>query len=192
MKILSTLFVACIIISGTAMAMNYKSEYAGEETRLIKSLSPDDISDLQNGKGWGLAKAAELNGLPGPAHILEMEGEISLSAKQKNDILNLYNEMKVDAIRLGKKLVLLESDLDTQFANKTITNTSLVKAINGIEKVRAELRIVHLATHLQTPTILTREQVALYNELRGYSNNPCENIPEGHSEEMWKKHNGCN
>jgi hypothetical protein len=31
----------------------------------------------------------------------------------------------------------------------------------------------------------------LYNKLRGYSNDPCQNIPEGHNVEMWKKHNGC-
>lgn len=33
--------------------------------------------------------------------------------------------------------------------------------------------------------ILTPEQIALYNKLRGYSSDdPCENIPEGHDPEM--------
>jgi len=32
----------------------------------------------------------------------------------------------------------------------------------------------------------------LYNELRGYSSDdPCENVPEGHDPEMWKRHNNC-
>jgi len=44
------------------------------------------------------------------------------------------------------------------------------------------LRFVHLDTHLRTPDILSAEQINKYNTLRGYSSNdPCENIPEGHS-----------
>ncbi|MBT3972460.1 MAG: hypothetical protein HOE99_01485, partial [Acidiferrobacteraceae bacterium] len=49
------------------------SPYVGQETRVIKSLSAEDIDDLINGRGWGLAKPAELNGVPGPAHLLEMQ-----------------------------------------------------------------------------------------------------------------------
>ena len=57
---------------------------------------------------------------------------------------------------------------------------------------RAQLRFVHLSTHLKTPDILTLEQIKLYNELRGYSaDDPCTNIPAGHDPEMWKKHNNC-
>ena len=47
------------------------SPYAGEEARAIKSLSADDIAELQRGGGRGLAKPAELNGVPGPAHLLD-------------------------------------------------------------------------------------------------------------------------
>ena len=65
------------------------------------------------------------------------------------------------------------------------------KLVNEIEGVRAKLRIVHLSTHLKTPNILTERQIALYNELRGYSKDPYKNVPEGHNPEMWKKHNGC-
>ena len=61
---------------------SHKSKYAGEEKREIKSLSATDIEELQNGKGWGLAKAAELNGVPGPVHLLEMKEELELSAEQ--------------------------------------------------------------------------------------------------------------
>ena len=57
---------------------SHKSKYAGEEEREIKSLSDSDIEELQNGKGWGLAKAAELNGVPGPVHLLDMKGYMRL------------------------------------------------------------------------------------------------------------------
>ena len=168
-----------------------KSKYAGQESRKIKSLSQADIKELQRGGGWGLAKAAELNGYPGPAHILEMKDKINLSDKQELKIQSIYNEMKVEAIQLGKQLILLEIELNNAFSNKTINQSQLEKLVQDIEKTRAELRLVHLSKHLQTPDVLSNEQIALYNKLRGYSKDPCQNVPEGHDEQMWKAHNGC-
>jgi hypothetical protein len=170
----------------------YKSKYAGEEKREIKSLSETDIEELKNGKGWGLAKAAELNGMPGPAHLLEMKDEIDLSAKQIRAIEDLYKKMKQEAIPLGLELIALERELNNQFANRTITYESLGVLLESVAQVQKKLRYVHLATHLKTPHILTSGQIALYNKLRGYSSDdPCENIPNGHDPEMWKKHHNC-
>jgi Spy/CpxP family protein refolding chaperone len=171
---------------------SYKSKYAGEEKREIKSLSETDIEELKNGKGWGLAKAAELNGLPGPAHLLEMKDEIELSAKQVRAIEDLYKKMRQEAVPLGLELIELERELNNYFANRTITYELLGVLLERVAQVQKKLRYVHLSTHLKTPNILTPEQIALYNKLRGYSSDdPCENIPKGHDPEMWKKHHNC-
>lgn len=61
------------------------SPYAGLETRAIKSLSDADIETLRQGGGWGLALAAELNGVPGPAHLLELKDEIGLAGSGQRD-----------------------------------------------------------------------------------------------------------
>ena len=170
----------------------YKSKYAGEEKRAIKSLSEADIEELKNGNGWGLAKAAELNGVPGPAHLLEMKDEIDLSAEQVRAIQALYNKMKQDAIPLGLELIELEKELNSHFANRTISYELLGVLLERTAQVQKKLRYVHLATHLKTPNILTPEQIALYNRLRGYSSDdPCKNIPEGHDPEMWRRHHNC-
>ena len=169
----------------------YTSKYAGEEHREIKSLSPDDIKELRNGGGWGMAKAAELNGVPGPAHILEMEEEIGLTGEQRRVIQEIYREMKAEAITLGEQLVDLEWKLNSAFSNGNINQEFLEKNVKEIENVRSRLRIVHLSTHLETLNILTSEQITFYNQLRGYSKDPCKNIPKGHNAKMWKKHNGC-
>ena len=66
------------------------SSYAGQQQRSIKSLSDDDIVELQRGGGWGLAKAAELNGVPGPLHLLELKDKIPLSEDQIEQITALY------------------------------------------------------------------------------------------------------
>jgi hypothetical protein len=171
---------------------SYKSKYAGQEKRAIKSLSETDIAELENGKGWGLAKAAELNGMPGPAHLLEMKDEIALSTSQVGAIEDLYKEMKQEAIPLGLELIDLERKLNDHFANKTITVELLGAMLESIARVRKKLRYVHLSAHLKTPNIVTPEQIALYNQLRGYSSDdPCENIPKGHDPQMWKKHHNC-
>src|SRR4051812_39523929 len=56
--------------------------YAGQDARDIKSLSAEDIAELRRGGGWGFAKAAELNGMPGPAHLLELKDQIGLTPDQ--------------------------------------------------------------------------------------------------------------
>lgn len=171
----------------------YQSKYVGQEKRTIKSLSEDDILQLQNGEGWGLAKAAELNGMPGPAHVLQMKVQIALTKSQEEKINALYDDMKSKAIPLGKKLIKLEKKLNDSFAKRTMTQAQLNQQLDAIYKVQKKLRYVHLVAHLATPSILTSNQIEQYNRLRGYdSDDPCKNIPAGHDAKMWKKHNNCN
>jgi len=196
MKIKATSLVSIIILIPTLAfseaGSSHKSKYVGEEKREIKSLSATDIEELQNGKGWGLAKAAELNGVPGPVHLLEMKEEIDLSDEQIREIEDLYEKMKQEAVPLGLELIELERELNNHFANHTITDEILRQVLQKISKVHRQLRYVHLSTHLKTPDILQAEQITLYNKLRGYSSDdPCENVPKGHDPVMWKKHNNC-
>jgi hypothetical protein len=80
------IIAALAAFTGAALAQHGghgpASPYAGEQTRAIKSLSQDDIAELRRGGGWGLAKAAELNGVPGPAHLLELKDDIPLNEEQ--------------------------------------------------------------------------------------------------------------
>lgn len=186
--------VLIVFLGGGAgsSAGQHQSEYAGQEHRPIKSLSSDDLEDLRNGRGWGLAKAAELNGVPGPVHLLEMGEEIGLSDTQLEQIEALYAAMKERAIPLGLKLIELEGELDAAFVNRTADEAGLARLLEQIGGVYGDLRYVHLSAHLRTPDILTPEQIEKYNELRGYSSgDPCARVPAGHDPEMWKKHNNC-
>jgi hypothetical protein len=176
----------------TGSHTTYLSKYAGQESRDIKSLSQSDIEELRKGQGWGLAKAAELNGMPGPAHVLEMKDEIALDAKQAAEMEQLYIRMKRAAVPLGKELIQHERRLNRHFAHATMTDALLHELLGQIARVRKELRYVHLSTHLKTPEILTAEQISLYNRLRGYTTgDPCNHIPKGHDPQMWKRHHNC-
>ncbi len=171
----------------------YKSKYIGQEKRDIKSLSNEDIKELRTGAGWGLAKAAELNGLPGPKHILEMKKEIELTADQEKMVIDLYRNMNKEAIELGYKLIEYEKELNSRFAERNIDEKILDDLLEKISETYKALRFTHLSAHLKTPSILTESQINIYNKLRGYSSaNPCVNIPKGHDPVMWRKHNNCN
>ena len=96
-----------ILVFGFAAQANeeqhsHASKYVGQEARTIKSLSPDDIAELKRGGGWGLAKAAELNGVPGPAHLLELKDKIPLSDNQVSKIRSIFDGMKARAIAQGE------------------------------------------------------------------------------------------
>ena len=170
----------------------YTSNYIGQEKREIKSLSDEDIKELRAGAGWGLAKAAELNGLPGPKHILEMKKEIELTAEQEKMVIALYKDMNKEAVALGNKLIEYEEELNNRFAARNIDGKMLDELLGKISETYKSLRFTHLSAHLKTPSILTEDQIKKYNELRGYSSDdPCVNIPKGHDPVMWRKHNNC-
>jgi hypothetical protein len=79
--------------------------YAGMQTRPIKALSDQQIADLRAGRGMGLALAAELNGYPGPSHVLELADRLELSTDQRAGVQRLFDSMKAEAVPLGSKLL---------------------------------------------------------------------------------------
>ncbi|HIG52240.1 hypothetical protein CXT76_01895 [Candidatus Parvarchaeota archaeon] len=175
---------------------NTISPYVGQETRGIKSLSQQDVEGLLIGTGTpfgGMAKLAELNGYPGPRHVLDLADELELTNSQENQIELVYNEMNSEAIILGGEIISTEQELDNSFDGDSITSDYLEDKIDESAKIYGELRNVHLQAHLKMIDILTYEQVQKYNKLRGYSSNedPCENVPEGHDPIMWRMHNNC-
>ncbi len=168
------------------------SVYAGEETRLIKSLSEQDLEEIARGGGWGLARAAELNGVPGPTHLLELADQIGLSERQRDDIEAIRAQMQADAITAGERFVAAEQALDAAFQQGAPDAEALEPLVTEAGQARAALRLVHLNAHLLTLPLLTDAQVSRYSVLRGYSDDPCASVPDGHDADMWRSHNGCN
>jgi len=86
-------------------SVNAETPYAGMQTRSIKALSEQQVNDLGAGRGMGLALAAELNGYPGPSHVLELADKLELSADQRTKVQRLFDSMKAEAIPLGSRLI---------------------------------------------------------------------------------------
>jgi hypothetical protein len=159
---------ASIGLSLFASAAIAQSPYAGMQDRPIKALSEQQVADLKAGRGMGLAMPAELNGYPGPAHVLELADRLGLSADQRARVQSLFDSMKAEAVPLGAKLLDQEAALDRQFANRSITPETLKDRTAQIGVTQGELRNTHLKYHLQTAQILTHDQMQRYSMLRGY------------------------
>jgi hypothetical protein len=142
--------------------------YAGQQNRAIKALSAEEMRDLAEGRGMGLAKAAELNGYPGPLHVLELAEPLQLTAEQRAATEAIFRRMKADAQRLGAAILEAEATLDRRFEHRHIDRTSLQSATASLAALQGELRAVHLAAHLEQVAVLTPAQIAEYNQRRGY------------------------
>ncbi len=142
--------------------------YAGLQTGSIKTLSEQQIADLKAGRGMGLALAAELNGYPGPMHVLELADSLGLSADQRTRVRELFAAMKAEAVPLGEQLIAQEADLDKRFADKTMTPERLEASTNAIGVTTGALRRAHLKYHLSTLDVLSAAQAQRYAEVRGY------------------------
>jgi hypothetical protein len=161
--------LALLAACGSASAQH--QPYAGMETRAIKSLSDQQIADLNAGRGMGLALAAELNGYPGPMHAIELAQRLGLSPDQVAKLTGLFEAMKAETVPIGITLVSQERVLNEDFARKTVTPASLEANTQKIGATQAALRAAHLKYHLATVDVLTTDQVKRYNTMRGYSGN---------------------
>jgi hypothetical protein len=145
------------------------SPYIGLLDSPIRGLSVGEISDLENGAGAGFARAAELNGYPGPRHILDLKSELELNEDQLIQVQALYDEINGEARQLGAEILQMESDLELAFRDQTIDEDSLDKKVAALADKYGELRLLHLRTHLKAIDLLTSHQLVLYNQLRGYT-----------------------
>ena len=158
--------LTALLVSSATLA---QTPYAGMQTRGIKALSDSQITDLQAGRGMSLALAAELNGYPGPLHVLELADKLGLSAEQRGKVQQLFDSMKAEAASLGATLIEQEAELDRQFSGRTIAPESLRSMTAAIAATQGQLRATHLKYHLSTAALLSPQQIEQYAALRGYA-----------------------
>ena len=171
-----TALAALLSVSGLAPAAADApaSAYAGQEARAVKALSDQEVSGLLAGRGAGLAKAAELNGYPGPAHVLELAEPLHLDTAQVAATRQLMAAHNGRARQLGADLVASERELDALFANKQASPALIDQATQRVGALQARLRAEHLTTHLTQTALLSTEQVHQYSTLRGYAKAPAD------------------
>lgn len=172
--------LAVAVAAGPALAQHHGSSTghaesavpnstSGIEVRPVKALSDEAIADLRAGRGMGLALAAELNSYPGPLHVLILADELGLSPELRDRVAALRDAMTARTVPLGEQIIAEEGRLDDLFAERRVTPRTLAVATARIAAVQAELRTAHLEVHLTLRELLTPDQIAAYDRLRGYA-----------------------
>jgi Spy/CpxP family protein refolding chaperone len=162
------LVLAACVLTMPALSEQLSTPYAGQQTRTIKALSPEDVAQLLKGEGMGIAKSAELNGYPGPVHVLTLATQLGLTEIQRQQVTAIFEHMGAAAKPLGAEVIAREQTLDQLFAKSEITPERLAAKTAAIGELQGRLRAAHLAAHLETRALLSPDQIALYQRLRGY------------------------
>ena len=120
---------------------------------------------IERGEGFGMAMAADKAGYPGPKHILQLKEQLKLTAEQESAVTALMDAMKEKARSLGQQILKAEQQLEELFRAGR-SEAELREETYRIATLRAQLRWVHLETHLAARKLLTGEQLADYQRLR--------------------------
>ncbi len=158
--------LAFAAFSVAAAAQEPASSSADQDTA-VKSLTERDMRELRDGRGMGAGRVAELNGYPGPRHVLELANELELSDEQIEQTQLAFAEMRSSAVATGAEIIEAERSLDEQFAAQNVDPASVQTALTQIGVMRARLRYVHIEAHMKMREILTDEQIEAYGLLRG-------------------------
>jgi hypothetical protein len=162
------LVLLTLLASFVAASCSNLSPYTGYTERPIKALSDREVTSLKNGMGMGYALAAELNQYPGPMHVLEMARELELTAQQRQLTEQLMATHKQEAKLIGFELIDAERQLNDIFASKTATAENVTVHTQKVALIQAKLRASHLVTHVKQTVLLSPDQIARYQNLRGY------------------------
>lgn len=144
------------------------SPYAGQEHRKIKALSEQEISDYLNGRGMGTSKAAELNHYPGPRHVLDHAKQLGLSQQQTARTQEIYDAMSDESARIGRQIVQKEAELEALYATQQADAGNTQRIVRELASLQAEFRLAHLNAHLSMRQVLSSQQIATYDRVRGY------------------------
>lgn len=164
----ATLLSTAICLTAPQAARAQESPYVDYKLREIKALSPQQIEGYLEGSGMGFALPAELNGYPGPKHVMELADSLELSDAQRAATAEIFSQMRDEAQRLGRLIVRKEAELDSLFAARSLTADRLRALTAELGALEGELRAAHLAAHLAVTDHLTEHQRHQYARLRGY------------------------
>ncbi|HWQ03202.1 MAG TPA: hypothetical protein VNL38_01865 [Candidatus Nitrosotenuis sp.] len=159
-----------LLLLGVAAAAQHQhpaASTAGEKSATVNhhAFLDAERAAIERGEGFGMALAADRNGYPGPRHVLEWKKELQLTPQQESAMQKLFDEMRAKAVARGKEVLAAEARLEKYFAEGR-TEDELREETFRVSTLRAELRWIHLSTHLAAKKLLSPSQVQAYMKLR--------------------------
>ena len=121
---------------------------------------------VADGRGFGMAFAADQQGYPGPMHVLELKDRLALTPEQEARVRALMHAMFAESRPKSARLLDAEKRLRGLFAGGAADEAAVRAATADVERARAEVRLVHLLAHVKTREVLTDAQRRAYHEAR--------------------------
>lgn len=172
-RIAAVPMIGAVVFAATAIAQHaghkQSQPYSELAARPIKALSSHQIADLKAGRGMGLSLPGELNGYPGPKHVLELGDQLGLDTAQRQSATRLIAAMQFGAVGTGTVLIDLERRLEALFADQSATSADIQDLTGQIGAAQSRLRSIHLQAHLLMRDALKPEQIRRYAMLRRYN-----------------------
>ncbi|MBW3582065.1 MAG: Spy/CpxP family protein refolding chaperone [Euryarchaeota archaeon] len=170
LSLVATLLVSgCLADPEKADPQATTSPYVDQLSSSIRGLSEKEIADLSSGAGMGYARPAELNGYPGPLHVLELAEELGLSKQQRDEVQAIREAMLEAAVPLGKEYLEVYAAFEKRFREGSADAETVRVFSDRLGEIDGALRAVHLDAHLTTREVLSEHQRHEYDRLRGYS-----------------------
>lgn len=138
----------------------------GDGHRLAQACAAQFEQVVAEGRGFGMAFAADQNGYPGPMHVLELRERLALTQDQVAKMEALMGAMFAESRPKSTRLLEAEDRLRRLFAGGGAAEAAVRAAVAETERARTDIRLVHLLTHLRARDLLTAHQRRLYHEAR--------------------------
>ncbi|HEY9630597.1 MAG TPA: Spy/CpxP family protein refolding chaperone [Coleofasciculaceae cyanobacterium] len=189
-SVVVTVALSTVALAGSSLSglSNAQSPYVTQLDSPVRGLDAQEVEDLLNGRGAGYARTAEFNSYPGPRHALDLRQELGLSTEQEQQIEAIFRRMNTEARQVGQNIVELEQQFSNTFAQGAISKSEIEEQTQQLAMLYGQYRSIHLRPHLEVQRLLSPEQIAKYDELRGYSNasvQPTSQPPARHHSGGW-------
>ncbi|RCV86824.1 Spy/CpxP family protein refolding chaperone [Billgrantia montanilacus] len=123
------------------------------------------MEGLRLGRGMELSLPAELNGHPGPMHVLELADALNLSEEQRERVELVFERMRERPSSLGEQVIESERELDRLFADGRAMLEEIERLTDQTARRWGQLRTAHLEYHLYMLKVLDEEQILRYSHL---------------------------
>jgi len=162
------LVIVALLAAGSSVSWGQPGHGGGHEGghQAAQACAVEFDKVVGEGRGFGMAFAADQNGYPGPMHVLELKDRLTLTADQAAKAQALMHAMYSESKPKSARLLEAEAKLRRLFADRAADDAAVRAAVAEVERARGEVRLVHLLTHLKTRDLLTEDQRRLYHEAR--------------------------
>src|SRR5437763_9335006 len=140
------LVMALVFIPASAPAQHAGHEHTpgtpSEGHRRAQACLDEFDAVVRDGRGFGLAFAADQHGYPGPMHVLELKDRLGLTPEQEARVRALMHAMFAESRPKSARLLEAEARLRELFAAGGADEATVRAATEKAERARAEGRLV--------------------------------------------------